>query len=100
MDNMKIEEGIFGKVDVIKNKNIGIKPEKILAPFAEADSAARMFCENCEGYYEIPQEAVEKLLSQTGAENNLKKGEYICTDGCVVCNKERTHVSVKKIEVH
>ncbi|MFZ2153710.1 MAG: hypothetical protein WAV16_00590 [Candidatus Moraniibacteriota bacterium] len=96
-----IVENIFGKTEFKKNElKLGIDPEKILAPFEERDSVTRIFCENCEGYYEIPQNVVDELLTASSGENNLKKGEYLCTDGCAVCNKERTVVTVKKIEIH
>lgn len=97
-----IAESLFGRAREIGSdiNHPGVKPEEILAPFKEKDSVARMFCENCEGHYEISQEIVDKLLSPITSKNELKKGEYISTDGCTVCKKERTDVSVKKIEIH
>lgn len=100
MKKNDIAKSLFGEVEVGDRGYHNVDPESILKPFKYENSAARMFCENCEGVYEIPQEVADEFKNKIEGAVELERGSYFSVDGCAVCLKERTSVEVKKIEIH
>ena len=100
MQDSHVEKDVFGGVNRPEQGTFVMDPGLAKEPLCYQGTVTRCFCLNCGYSTELLPEAAEHLREAAGIADPINWADcYIEVDGCIICQKKHTKVSVHNIPI-